>query len=143
MSRPETIKDVKERMIRVATFDVARLMINPPLIKAYVAFIEAVEKQNGEVDVQYGTNVEVKVRRTDSELHDQLKSEQYQWDDNQKLYNRAVYRHHPDVDPPKEYQKDRVQEWAREEGLIDPYSALVDDFDEDVLAEIRGELGIL
>jgi hypothetical protein len=142
MARPETIKDVKERTISVGRIEVNKFLTNPSLLKAYIAFGEAVEKNHGEL-VDSGYNgVEFKLLRTEEQLHDQLRSEQYQWDDSHKLYNRAVMRYHEDVEAPKDYQQDRIKEWAEQEGLPDPYAMLSDDFDDETLDRIRQEMGL-
>ncbi len=144
MSRPETIKDVKERTIEIGRLEIDKIMVNPPLMKAYVAFLEALEKQGGKVVPAYGATVNFNLPRTESQLYDQLRTDQYHWDDCQKLYNRALFRHNSNVEEPKEYQKDRIKEWAEAEGLPDPYGYLaVDDFSDEELDRIRQDLGIV
>jgi hypothetical protein len=137
MARPETIKDVKERMVEIGTIDLERIVTNPALLKPYTAFIEAVQKMNGTVETTYGSQVKMKLLRDQKQLEHQLSSEQYLWDDIQKRYNQAVRA--DESNPVPEYFRNSVTEWAKAEGLPDPFDPFAANDPE--LRRIREELG--
>ena len=138
MSRPESVKDVKDRMVQIGTMDLERIVTIPALLKHYTAFIEQLQKMYGEVEPSYGMNVKFSMVRDQKQLESQLASEQYMWDENKKDYEKAL-RADPS-DPVKEYAKDRIKEWAKEEGLPDPFDCFAANDPE--LRRIREELGM-
>ena len=137
MSRPETIKDVKERMIDIGSLDLERIIVEPKLLKHYTAFIEELQKMGGEIEPRYGTTVQFRLVRNQKQKESQLSTEQYTWDDTQKEYRKAVKA--DPGDPVQEYKKDRVKEWARAEGLPDPFDVFAANDEE--LQRIREDFG--
>jgi hypothetical protein len=117
MSRPETMRDVQNRMIQIASFELNLIAANPALMKHYVGLIEYVQKNGGEVKTSYGNSMTIFILRNRDQLQDQLRSEQYDWDDCERLYNLASV----DIYEVKEYQRSRIKTWAKEEGLPDPF----------------------
>lgn len=138
MSRPETVKDVKERMIRVGSMDLERIVTVPAILKHYTALIEALQKMNGEIRTAYGMSVSFYLPCDEKQLLSQLSAEQYQWDDAEKEYRKALKA---DLsDPVQEYKRDRIKEWAKEEGLPDPFDVFAANDPE--LQRIREEMGL-
>jgi len=115
MSRPETISEVSDRYINFASFDLNLILGNPKLLKAYTALIEQVQAAHGKVAETYGSHVEVRLLRTEKQLQDQLRTDQYTWDDKQKAYAKML----AGEDVP-DYRHNSIREWAKENGLPDP-----------------------
>lgn len=138
MSRPEAIKDVKDRTIRVGSMDLERIVTVPAILKHYTALIEALQKIDGEIRTAYGMTVEFYLPRDEKQLLSQLSTDQYQWDDSEMEYRRALKA---DLnDSVKEYKRDRIKEWAKEEGLPDPFDVFAANDPE--LQRIREEMGL-
>lgn len=115
MSRPETIADVTDRFIRFANIEVDKFINNPKLLKAYTTLIEQVTYFAGEVNTTYGTNVELTLPRTTKQLEEQLRSDQYSWDDKRTNYLKML-----DGEEVAEWRHSSLKEWAKAEGLPDP-----------------------
>lgn len=138
MARPETVEDVTTRQEQFATFQTDKISTMPALLKHYVALLEANEKLGGTTETGYNT-VTLYRPKTKSELESQLRMDQNAWDSYQKLYFRAVKADAED-EPLREYEKDRVKEWAKAEGKPDPFDVFAANDPE--LAEIRKSLGM-
>lgn len=140
MSRPESIKDVQhdDRFVRIAMFEVDKIISNALLLKHYTALLEAAQKAGGFADKAYST-VDVKIPKNDKELEDQLRHDQYVWDDMQKMYNLAVNRGANTDDIP-EWRRSSIKTWAKEEGLPDPFDVFAANDPE--LNALREELGM-
>ena len=138
MSRPESIADIKhdDRFIRVATFDVDQIITSPMLLKHYNSMLEQVQKLGGFADKNY-SGVELHIPKSKKLLEDQLKGDQYHWDELQRYYNLAVVRGPGDTDVP-EWRRNSIKEWAKAEGLPDPFDVFAANDDE--LDAIRQEL---
>ena len=139
MARPESIKDIKQdnRFVRVALFESDKIIANPLLLKHYTALLEAAQKLGGHADKSsYGT-VEIYIRKNNRELEEQLKSDQYYWDENQKFYNLAVLRGENSDDVP-EWRRSGIIAWAKENDLPNPFDVFAANDDE--LDAIRQEL---
>lgn len=140
MARPESIKDIKhdDRFVRIAMFEVDKIISNAPLLKHYTALLEAVQKVGGFAEKSYAS-VDVKIPKDDSQLADQLRHEQYVWDDMHKIYNLALNRGTNSDDIP-EWRHNSIKTWAKEEGLPDPFDVFAANDPE--LAAMREELGM-
>ena len=140
MARPETLKDIKQddKFVRIAMFEVDKIISNAPLLKHYTALLEAVQKVGGFAEKSYAT-VDVKIPKDDSQLADQLRHDQYVWDDMQKIYNLAVNRGANSDDIP-EWRRSSIKTWAKEEGLPDPFDVFAANDPE--LNALREELGM-
>lgn len=140
MARPENIKDIKhdDRFVRIAMFEVDKIISNAPLLKHYTALLEAVQKIGGFADKAYST-VDVKVPKNEKELEAQLKSDQYQWDEMHRFYNLALNRGVNSDDIP-EWRHSSIKTWAKEEGLPDPFDVFAANDPE--LASLRADLGM-
>ena len=140
MARPESIKDIKndDRFVRIAMFEVDKIISNAPLLKHYTALLEAVQKIGGFAEKAYST-VDVKIPKDDSQLADQLRHDQYVWDDMHKYYNLALNRGTNSDDIP-EWRHNSIKTWAKEEKLPDPFDVFAANDPE--LAAMREELGM-
>lgn len=138
MARPESIKDVQDRFVRVAMFEVDKIIANPTLLKHYTAMLEAAQKLGGYAEKAYST-VDVNIPKDQKQLEDQLRSDQYQWDDMKKFYNLALNRGVNSDDIP-EWRQSSIKRWAQEEGLPDPFDVFAANDPE--LAALRAELGM-
>lgn len=138
MARPESIKDIKhdDRFVRIAMFEVDKIISNPALLKHYTALLEAVQKVGGYADKAYST-VDVNIPKDERQLEEQLRTDQYRWDDMQKLYNLAVNRGENSDEIP-EWRRNSLKEWARENDLPDPFDVFAANDPE--LEAIRKEL---
>ena len=137
MARPETIADVKDRFIRMGSIEFGKISMTPELLKPYTAFLEAVKKMGGHMEENY-SGIEMFLPRTKKQLEDQLRSERYSWDNNEKYYKKALKA--DESDPVEEWRRDGIREWATEEGLPNPFDVFAANDPE--LARIRAELGI-
>jgi hypothetical protein len=115
MARPENFSDIKDRTLRVATFEVDKLTALPALLKHYVALVESVQKMGGEVNTSYGSTVEVTIPKNPTQLKETFEREQREWDRQEELY-AAVLR----GEVLKSYQEYGVTEWAKNEGHPKP-----------------------
>jgi hypothetical protein len=118
MARPETIADVEEKMIRIGSFDLERVVTEPKLLKAYTALIEQLQLMKGTVEPTYGQTVEFHLPRNQKQLQERLRSDQYSWDDHQKHYKLALLG-----EEVADWRKSGISEWAKEEGLPDPFDS--------------------
>jgi hypothetical protein len=112
MSRPETTNHVKNCHKTVANVYVDTMHTSPALLKAYVALIDAAQKQGGGAIPEYGQTVKVVVAKTGKELQEQLETEQRNWDRHQEMYNTAA-----DGGEIPSYCLIDVNKWAEAEGL--------------------------
>lgn len=140
MARPESIKDIKQddKFVRIAMFEVDKIIGSAPLLKHYTALLEAAQKMGGFAEKSYST-VDVKIPKDDTQLTDQLRHDQYVWDDMQKLYNLAVNRGTNTDDIP-EWRRSGIKVWAKEEGLPNPFDVFAANDPE--LSALRAELGM-
>lgn len=140
MSRPESIKDIaeKDRFVRIAMFEIDKIVTSAILLKHYTALIEAVQKHGGNIEKNYNT-VDVNIPKTTSELEYQLESDQRQWDEMQRLYNLALNRGPSDTDIP-EWRRDSIKRWAKDEDLPDPFDVFAAN-NADIM-QMRMEMGL-
>lgn len=140
MARPESIKDItkENRFVRIAMFEVDKIIGNANLLKHYTALLEAAQKLGGYADKSYST-VDVKIPKDDAQLADQLRHDQYVWDDMEKLYNLAVNRGTNSDDVP-EWRRNGLKNWAKENDLPDPFDVFAANDPE--LQQIREDLGL-
>lgn len=138
MSRPENLADIKhdDRFIRVASFEVDRVITSPMLLKHYNALLEQVQKLGGFASKSYAS-VELNIPKDKELLEQQLRNDQYRWDELQKYYNLAVVRGPGDTEVP-EWRHNSIKEWAKEEGLPDPFDVFAANDPE--LAQICADL---
>lgn len=137
MARPETIADVKDRIEEVGAVDVGNFITSPNVLKAWAAFAETVTKAGGEIrrhSYEKG-KAELWMPRDEKQLRDQLRTEQYTWDQNQKVYDICIINH----TPPENWQKDSIKAWALAEGLPIVWETPRDDSDPR-LAELREKI---
>lgn len=139
MARPESIKDIKDEdlYVRIAMFEVDKIISSAPLLKHYTALLEAVQKMGGLAEKSYST-VDVKILKDKAQLEDQLRHSQYVWDDNQKYYNLALNRGSNSDEIP-EWRHNSIRQWAKDNDLPDPFDVFAANDPE--LAELREELG--
>lgn len=140
MSRPEDIKDIKksDRFVRVAIFEIDKMVTDATLLKHYTALIEAVQKIGGNMEKNYN-NVDVNIPKTRKELDYQLECDQRNWDEMQRLYNLALNRGPTDTDIP-EWRRDSIKRWATDEGLPDPFDVFAAN-NEDI-QQLRNDMGL-
>lgn len=140
MARPESIKDVKEadRFVRIAMFEIDKIVTNSVLLKHYTSLIQAVEHRGGMVQKNYNT-VDVSVPKSTQELEQQLEYDQRGWDESQKYYNLALNRGPADADIP-EWRRNSIISWAKENDLPDPFDVFAAN-NEDIQA-LRDEMGL-
>lgn len=140
MARPENHKDIKEsdRFVRIAMFEVDKIISNALLLKHYTALLEAAQKMGGHADKSYST-VDVNIPKDQAQLDYQLQCDQSVWDEMQKYYNLAVNRGPTCTDIP-EWRRSGIQRWAKEEGLPDPFDVFAANDPE--LQQIREDLGL-
>jgi len=140
MSRPESLADIKhdDRFIRVASFEVDRVITSPMLLKHYNALLEQVQKLGGFASKSYAS-VELNIPKDKELLEQQLRNDQYRWDELQKYYNLAVVRGPGDTEVP-EWRHNSIKEWAKEEGLPDPFDVFAANDPE--LAQICADLEV-
>lgn len=138
MSRPESIKDIKheDRFVRIAMFEVDKIINNAALLKHYTALLEAAQKLGGHAEKSYST-VDINIPKDEKELKQQLDSDQYRWDDMQKLYNLAVTRGENSDEIP-EWRRNSLIQWAKNNDLPDPFDVFAANDPE--LDAIRKEL---
>lgn len=138
MSRPESLADIKhdDRFIRVASFEVDRVITSPMLLKHYNALLEQVQKLGGFANKSYAS-VELNIPKDKELLEQQLRNDQRRWDELQKYYNLAVVRGPGDTEIP-EWRHNSIKEWAKEEGLPDPFDVFAANDPE--LAQICADL---
>ena len=136
MSRPETIDDIEVDTISFGTVELGLIATNGAMVKAYGAFMEAVQKAGATVEVQYGHTAKFIREPTESELMEQLRSKQNIWDEGKKCYETLR-----DVGECEySYQSGQAQRWAEKEGLpfppesheIKSYDAVIRDIEEAV-----------
>ena len=139
MARPESIKDIKDEdlYVRIAMFEVDKIISSAPLLKHYTALLEAVQKMGGLAEKSYST-VDVKIPKDRPQLEDQLRHSQHVLDDNQKYYNLAFNRGAYSDDIP-EWRHNSIRQWAKDNDLPDPFDVFAANDPE--LAELREELG--
>lgn len=140
MARPESINEIEEenRFVRLAMFELDRIMTDAALLKHYTALLEVVTKMGGRADKAYST-IDLDIPKNKKQLEDQLRSDQYNWDETQKLYRIALKGDSSD-EPIREYQKTTIKEWAKREGLPDPFDVFAAN-DEDI-QKLRKEMGL-
>jgi hypothetical protein len=83
-------------------------------------------------------SVDLDIPKTSQQLDEQLKSDQYRWDEMEKLYRQALAG--DNVDPIPEWRRDTLKDWAKKEGLPDPFDPFVAN-NEDI-KKIRREMGL-
>lgn len=139
MARPESHKDIKEedKFTQIARFEIDKIITHPILLKHYTTLLEAVHKMGGTSDKNYNS-VDLDIPKNHKQLDEQLKSDQYYWDDYEKLYRKALAG--DSVDPIPEYRRGSLKEWAEKEGLPDPFDPFVAN-NEDI-KELRREMGL-
>lgn len=139
MARPEKTSEVTERYNRIATYELAFMMTQPALMKAYTAMCEAAQKMGGRVR-STGTSVTVEVLKTGEQLRTELEYEQRQWDRMEDSYQVAFNRDPDDLGAASEWDKERIQNWAEANGKPDPWAIALHDDPE--LDAMRTELGM-
>lgn len=137
MSRPETTNDVTDRFVRVAMFETEQIMTNAILLKHYTALLDAITKMGGHADKSY-SSIDLNIPKDEKQLEAQLRNDQYRWDEMQKLYNVAL-KGDTVTDPVPEWRRNGIKEWAKEEGLPDPFDVFAAN-NEDI-QKLRDELG--
>jgi hypothetical protein len=139
MARPESHKDISEdnRFTRIAMFEIDKMITHPLLLKHYTALLEAVHKMGGTSEKSYNS-VDLDIPKNSKQLDEQLKTDQYHWDDLEKLYRKALAG--DNVDPIPEWRRSTLSEWAANEGLPNPFDPFVAN-NEDIQA-IRKEMGL-
>lgn len=115
MARPESIDNVSDRFIRFGSMEIGLIVNKPKILKAYTALLEAIQADQGVVDEVYGSTVELRLARNPKQLQDQLRSDQYNWDDLEKAYYRLLAG-----EEVQKYRYASIREWAKEEGFRDP-----------------------
>ena len=138
MSRPETTNDVTDRFVRVAMFETEQIMTNAILLKHYTALLDAITKMGGHADKSY-SSIDLNIPKDEKQLEAQLRNDQYRWDDMQKLYNVAL-KGDTVTDPVPEWRRNGIKDWAKEEGLPDPFDVFAAN-NEDI-QKLRDELGL-
>lgn len=140
MARPESTKDIKhdDRFVRIATFDVDKIIGNAQLLKHYTALLETAQKMGGFADKSY-SSVEVQIPKDQKQLEEQLRGDQYRWDEQQKYYNLALNRG-TNSDEVPEWRRNGIKDWAKEEGLPDPFDVFAANDPE--LQQLRVDLGL-
>lgn len=140
MARPESIKDLQEsdRFVRIALFEVDKIMTNATLLKHYTALLEAAQKMGGRAEKSYST-IDLNIPKNEKELKTQLEYDQRNWDDREKEYQLALNRGPSDSDFP-EWKVSSVKRWAKDEGLPDPFDVFAANDPE--LSALRAELGM-
>lgn len=113
--KPQTVNQVKDRTVRVATIETDKILALPALLKHYTALVETVQKMGGEVSTTYGTTVELTIPKDAKQLAETLKSEQASWDRYSALYEQV--RNGEEI---KSYLESAVTNWAEAEGLDAP-----------------------
>ena len=139
MARPESHKDISEdnKFCQIARFEIDKIISNANLLKHYTALLEAVHKMGGKSDHSYNS-VDLDIPKNTKQLDEQLKSDQYHWDDLDKLYRKALAG--DSVDPIPEYRRSILTEWAEKEGLPNPFDVFAAN-NEDI-QKIRREMGL-
>lgn len=140
MARPESIKDIAEedRFVRIASFETDKIIGNAKFLKHYTAFLEVVQNFHGYAQKSYA-NVDLYIPKDDAQLADQLRHDQYRWDDNQKIYNLAINRG-PDTEDVPEWRRNSLIQWAKDNDLPDPFDVFAANDPE--LQKIREEMGM-
>ena len=138
MARPESFKDLSnsDRFVRIALFEIDKIMTSAVLLKHYSALLEAVQKHGGKAEKSYST-IEVMLPKDQQELQQQLEYDQRTWDNRKKEYNLAVNRGPSDADFP-EWKVSNLKLWAKENDLPDPFDVFAANDPE--LAAIRNDL---
>lgn len=139
MSRPKTIKDVKDRKEEIAVIYVDKLSTSPMLLKHYAALLETVQKFNGVAEVNYNS-VKLFIPKDTNQLETQLRYEQSNWDNERALYDRALNRETVEDKPLREWEKDTVKRFAEQEHLPNPFDVFAANDPE--LDKMRQELGM-
>lgn len=139
MARPESHKDISDenRFTRVAMFEIDKIVTNANLLKHYTALLEAIHKMGGRSEKGYNS-IDLDIPKNSKQLDEQLKSDQYHWDDYEKLYRKALAG--DSVDPIPEWRRSTLKEWAEKEGLPDPFDVFAAN-NEDI-QELRREMGL-
>ena len=110
MARPNSTADVTSRSIEIAGVEVGLLASSPSLLKAFAVFAESVEKAGGMVEKSYGSRVSLLLPKTEEQLEETLRSDQWSWDHAQKLYNRAQ-----NGEVLRDYERRTVEQWCENE----------------------------
>jgi hypothetical protein len=139
MARPESHKDISDenKFTRVALFEIDKIVTNANLLKHYTALLEAIHKMGGRSEKGYNS-VDLDIPKNQQQLDEQLKNDQYHWDDYEKLYRKALAG--DSVDPIPEYRRGTLKEWAEKEGLPDPFDPFAAN-NEDI-QKLRREMGL-
>ena len=121
MARPESINDIadSDRYVRVAMFETERIMTDATLLKHYTALLETITKMGGYADKSYST-IDLNVPKNPKQLEDQLKSDQYRWDDMQDSYNKVITCADP-TEPVPDWKRKSIQQWAKDNDMPDPF----------------------
>lgn len=138
MARPATTTDVIERSIEVGTIEIDQFVTTPTVLKTWAAFVESIAKSGG--DLRHSPysrgKVEIWMPRDEAQLKDQLRQEQYRWDENQKKYDICAINH----TPPENWCKETVKAWAVAEGLPVIWEVEREVADDAQLAALRAKL---
>lgn len=140
MSRPESIKDIdpQDRLVRIAAFEIDKIVDNAALLKHYTGLLEVVQKLGGKAEKLY-SNVDISIPKNKDQLEQQLRMDQHQWDEMQKYYNLALNRG-VNSDEIPEWRHEGIKRWAKKEGLPDPFDVFAANDPE--LAALRADLGM-
>lgn len=114
MARPNSIADVTDRYNEVATFDLTSINTSPILLKAYIAFVESAQRQNGiaKRSKYNAASISVAMPKDKEELAAQLEYDQQRWDNRKSYYDKAIAG-----EEMHGYQFDIAKEFAMNEGL--------------------------
>lgn len=114
MSYPESIEDVQERTITVATFQTNDFATYPTLVRCYADMVDAAVRLGGEAESSWGgARVDVVIPKTEKQLREQLEVEQDRHRAAAENYRRAM-----DGDPDlNAWARDRARRFATAEGL--------------------------
>ena len=140
MARPESINDIadSDRYVRVAQFETEHIMTDPALLKHYTAMLEAVVKIGGYPDKSY-SSIDLYILKNQKQLQDQLRSDQYRWDDMQKSYNIVLANADP-TEPVPDWKRKGIQQWAKENDMPDPFDVFAANNDD--IKKLRAEMGL-
>lgn len=134
MSRPESIEDIELSAIEFGSIDLSLIADDGAKIKAYGAFMEALQKSGASVEIRYNTTAKFSRPPNAREKLSQLDNAQMSWDNGKKLYE--TLRDVGEVE--YSYQRDVARNWAEDEGLpfppehepISEFHAVIRDIDE-------------
>lgn len=117
MSRPATTVDVTERFVEIGRIEVGALGLQPALLKSLATFQESLVKSGGELRQNY-SQIMFHLPRTEEQLKDQLRSDQYHWDEMEKIYDACT----ANGTEPESWRKASLEEWIAREGVSTPWA---------------------